>query len=108
MATIYKFVSGDTAPQIELTLTREDSSVVDLTDATVYAHIRAMGSPVVTLSKTCVITDAENGLAVLVWQEGDLDLAAGTYQAEIEVEFDSGEVETVYELLQLQIREQLG
>jgi len=107
MATIYKFVSGDTSPQIEVTLTREDGTTVDLTDATVYFHIRAKGSPDVTLTKTVVLSDAPNGTFAIVWATGDLDLAAGAYAAEIEV-VTSEYRETVFDLLQLQIRDDIA
>ena len=107
MATIYKFVSGDTSPQIEVTLTREDGTAVDLTDATVYLHIRAKGSPTVTLTKTANVTDATGGVLVVVWASGDLDLAAGAYDAEIEVVTNTYR-ETVFDLLQLQIRDDIA
>jgi hypothetical protein len=107
MATIYKFVSGDTSPQISVTLTREDGSAVDLTGATVYLHIRAKGSPDLTLTKTATISDAVNGAFIVVWAEGDLDLAAGAYDAEIEVVTDTYR-ETVYDLLQIQIRDDVA
>ena len=107
MATIYKFVSGDTSPQMSVTLTREDGSAVDLTGATVYLHIRAKGSPTLTLTKTASISDAVNGVFIVVWAEGDLDLAAGAYEAEIEVVTDTYR-ESVFDLLQLQIRDDVA
>ena len=107
MATIYKFVSGDTSPQLSVTLTRDDGSVVDLTGATVYLHIRAKGATEITATKTTTISDAENGTFIVVWLEGDLDLAAGAYQAEIEVVTDNSR-ETVYELLELHIRDDIA
>lgn len=107
MATIYKFVSGDTSPQMQVTLTRDDGSAVDLTGATVYLHIRAKGSPTLTLTKTAAIYDAVNGVFVVAWAEGDLDLAAGVYDAEIEV-ITAAYRETVYDLLQIQIRDDIA
>lgn len=107
MATIYKFVSGDTSPQMQVTLTREDGSAVDLTGATVYLHIRAKGSPTLTKTKTATISNALNGVIIVVWAEGDLDLAAGAYEAEIEVVTDTYR-ESVFDLLQLQIRDDVA
>ena len=107
MATIYKLVSGDTYPQIKLTLSREDGTVIDLTNSAVYFYMRPKGSPTVALTRTAVITDAENGEAVIVWEEGNLDLPAGRYEGEIEVVTDSFH-ETVYDLLQIKIRSELA
>jgi hypothetical protein len=107
MATIYKFVSGDTSPQISVTLTRESGEVVDLTGATVYLHIRAKGAPTVTLTKTATITNPTDGVFVVAWVEGDLDLAAGAYDGEIEVVTDTYR-ETVYDLLAIHIRDDVA
>lgn len=107
MATIYKFVSGDTSPQISVTLTRESGDVVDLTGATVYLHIRAKGAPTVALTKTASVTNPTDGVFAVVWVEGDLDLAAGAYDAEIEVVTDTYR-ETVYDLLAIQIRDDIA
>lgn len=105
---VYQLVQGDTKPQIQLTLTRgENNTVADLTDCTVYCHIRKIGSTTLTLTKTCVITDAPNGLAVVAWVEGDLNISAGLYEAEIEIEHATF-TETVFDLLTLDVREQLG
>lgn len=107
MATIYKFVSGDTSPQIEVTLTRESGDVVNLTGATVYLHIRAKGATSVTLTKTATVTNPTGGVFVVSWDDGDLNLSAGAYDAEIEVVTDTYR-ETVYDLLQIQIRDDIA
>lgn len=107
MATIYKFVSGDTSPQMRVTLTRDDDTALDLTGATVNVHIRAKGATTVALSKVATVTNATDGILVVAWNEGDLDLAAGAYEAEIEVVTDTYR-ESVFDLLQLQIRDDLA
>lgn len=107
MTDVYKFVSGDTYPQIQLTLSREDGSVINLANSEVYFYMRPKGSNEVILTRTAVITDADNGEAVIVWEEGNLDLQAGMYEGEIEVVTDIFR-ETVYDLLQIQIRSELA
>jgi hypothetical protein len=107
MATIYKFVSGDTSPQIAITLTREDGTALDLSDATVYLHIRAKGAPAVTLTKTATITNPTEGETVIAWATGDLDLAAGAYEAEVEIVTDTYR-ETVFDTLAIQIRDDIA
>ena len=45
MAQIFKYVQGDTGPQIRVTLTNEDDNApVDLTSATVTLHFREAGA----------------------------------------------------------------
>jgi hypothetical protein len=107
MATIYKFVRGDTSPQIRVTLTRESGEVVDLTDATVYLHVKPANSNSLTMSKQAIITDAEAGKFTIAWGQGDLDIDDGSYNAEIEV-VASLYRETVYDLIQLQIRDDIA
>ena len=49
--------------------------------------------------------EAANGVAVLQWEDGDLEVEAGTYEGEIEVIRGSGVRETLYEKLKFKIRE---
>ena len=101
-------VQGDTKPQIQLTLTRGDNNeIADLTDCTVYCHIRKIGSTSLTLTKTCVVNNPTSGEAVVAWVDGDLDISAGLYEAEIEIEH-ANYTETVFDLLTLDVRGQLG
>lgn len=107
MATTYKFVRGDTLPQLGVTLTRDDGTVVDLTGTTVNLHVKAQGAPSVSFTKVATITDATGGAFVVAWNSGDLDLAAGIYEAEIEL-IRGGDTETVYDLIRLQIRDDIA
>lgn len=106
MATTPKFVRGDTGPQIRVTLSR-DSVAENLTGATVYMHLRALGATTLTLTKTCSLTDAENGEVTVAWSEGDLDLDAGVYEAEFEI-VKATLRETVYDLIRLEIRDDIA
>ena len=104
----FKFVCGDTSPQIGLTLTREDSGEpIDLTGATVNFHVKAIGATDVTLTKQCVITDAAAGQCTVAWTTGDLNLPEGEYNAEVEVVTDTYR-ETVFELIRLQLRDDIA
>ena len=107
MANVYKFVRNDTLPPISLTLTRDDGDAADLTNGVVYFHIRAKGSPTVALTKVATITDATGGACAIIWDDGDLELAAGMYEAEIEVVIDQNR-ETVYDTVAIQIREDIA
>ena len=108
MANIFKYVQGDTGPQIRVTLTNEDDAEpVDLAGATVTLHFREAGAESVLFSRQFFINPdtAAEGVAVLEWQTGDLEVDAGTYEGEIEVVRSSGIRETLYDKLKFKIRE---
>jgi hypothetical protein len=108
MAQVFKYVQGDTGPQIRVTLTNDDDgAAVNLTDATVTLHFREAGAESVLFSRNFFINPdtASTGVAVLQWAIGDLDVAAGTYEGEIEVVRDSGLRETLYDKLKFKVRE---
>jgi len=107
MAETYKYVQGDTGPQLRLTFTDEDTgTATDLTGATVYLHFRAAGATTVLFSKSLFIDSPGTlGTAVVNWSTGELDQDAGTYQGEIEVIRASGIRETLYDILKFKIRE---
>jgi len=56
------------------------------------------------LTNASVSLDQENGIAVFVFAEGDLDLDAGEYEGEVEVVFNDGTRETIYELIDFTLR----
>jgi len=110
MATLetFKYVQGDTGPQLKLTLTDEDTgTATDLTGATVKMHFRAAGSTTVLYSKTLYVNPGTPtlGIALVNWATGELDYAAGTYQGEIEITKASGQIETIYDTIKFKIRE---
>jgi hypothetical protein len=95
---------------LKITLTREDDGLpVDLTEATTLFKFRRAGTETVltTLTSLASAEDAANGTALFVWNNGDLDVEPGRYEAEIEVSFSGGvgNVETVYETIQFLLRE---
>ena len=107
MAQVFKYVQGDTGPQIRVTLTNEDdNAAVDLTSATVTLHFREAGAESVLFSRAFYINPdtANNGVAVLQWATDDLQVDAGTYEGEIEVVRSSGVRETLFERLKFKIR----
>jgi len=108
MATSFNYVQGDTGPQIRLTLTDDDTSTAtDLTGASATLHFRAAGDTSVLFSRALIINagTANQGLAVLQWNAGDLNQVAGVYEGEVEIVKSSGLRETLYETLRFRIRE---
>lgn len=105
--TTYYLVQGDEAPQIKVTLTRDiTGDVIDLTGATVSLKFRKKGatSALVTRTSAANATQQEAGIAIFEWGDTDLDIDPGNYEAEVEVAYDSGIVETVYETLDFVVR----
>lgn len=111
MAERIKLVQGDTGPQIKLTLSDETTGeALDLTGATVTLRLRASGSDVVILTRVALVNPALalEGIAIIFWQSGDLDLDPGPYEGEVEIVFADQMRQTVYDLLRFTVREDFG
>jgi hypothetical protein len=83
---------NDTQPRMLATLKDGDENVIDLTDATVRFHMRAVGGAVVTDAAAVVVT-AASGLVRYDWSASDTE-DTGSYQAEFEVTYADGTIET--------------
>jgi len=112
-------VTGDTLP--ELTFTLKDSNtaaagqvldpnndatwaVVDLTGASVKLRIRELGSATVKATLTCIIAPpATDGKVQTDFPTGTLD-TAGIFEAELEITFPGGGIQTVNDLIKLKVR----
>lgn len=124
MAEKIKLVQGDTRPQVKATLTDDVTGVViDLTGSTVRLRLRAVGSTTVLATVIgTLIAGLENadgsitttapydvagagGRVVFIWGANDLNIDAGDYEGEIEVSFQDGSKQTVYDLLKFKVRE---
>lgn len=106
MSTI-KLVRNDTGPQLRFTLTDAlTGAPIDLTSATVTLHFKAVNSNALLFSRpAAVVPPATAGIAVLGWVSGDLNLDAGEYAGEVEVVVASGMRETIFDVLQFELRE---
>jgi hypothetical protein len=100
-------VQGDSGSQIQATITREDSGeAVDITDATTVLKFRKKGETdlIATLTTVSTAEQKSDGKAVFSFTEASLDVAEGKYEGEIEITFNSGNIETVYKILDFYIR----
>lgn len=108
MTTIY-LVQGDTGPQIKITLTREGTgAAVDLSGGTARLKVRKKGSAstLFTLTSSDIGDNLENGLLYFSLDGGQLaTITPGKYEGEIEATFSDAIVETVYEKVDIVIRE---
>jgi hypothetical protein len=107
MADKIKLVQNDTGPQLQLTLTDELTGLpIDLTGATVTMKFREAGSETTLFTRTAWINSetAVNGLCVIYWSTGNLDVEPGSYEGELEVVFQDAMRQTVYDLLKFTLR----
>jgi hypothetical protein len=119
--TIY-LVQGDTLPQLKITvrdrneaaagkvLDPEDQStwaLVNLTGSTVRMRIREVGGASVKATLVGNNTNPLIGEVVFLFDASTLD-TAGVFEGEIEYTSGTGGVQTVYELIKLQVREQFS
>lgn len=108
MSTIY-LVQGDTGPQIYISVTREDTgAAVDVSSGTARLKVRKKGADTVlfTLVASDVGDNLENGNLYFSLDGGQLaTIAAGNYEGELELTLADSTVETVYERVDIVIRE---
>lgn len=103
-------VKNDTGPRLRFNITeRPDDLPADLTGATVTLHFRAKGKKTVLFSRTAVIDNPPtNGSAIFSFQVGDLNLEPGFYEGEVEVVLGSGLRETIYEIVNFELRDEFA
>ena len=119
--TIY-LVQGDTLPQLKITvrdrneaavgkvLDPEDQStwaLVNLTGSTVRMRIREVGGSSLKATLVGNNTNPLIGEVVFLFDASTLD-TAGVFEGEIEYTSQTGGIQTVYELIKLQVREQFS
>ena len=114
-------VAGDTKPEINLTLKdsntavsgqtldADDSStwaVIDITDPTIRVKFRLLGGTSILDTMTCVkVVPTTDGKCYMPWNSTTLDVAAGTYEGEIELTYTSGAILTLYDRLKFKVRD---
>lgn len=111
MSSIINLVQGDTGPQIRATLTRSDTGdAVDVSGATVRLNFRAHNATDKLFSMNNLAGNAAgaDGICIFSFTAGNLDLPAGDYQGEIEVIFEDASRETIYELIEFNLREDIS
>lgn len=84
---------NDTVPSIRASLENGSGNAVDLIDATVNFHMRTIGGTAVTTDAAATVVNAASGIVQYDWLAADTD-TIGSYQAEFEVTYPDGTVET--------------
>lgn len=109
MSEKIKLVQGDTLPIIRLTLKHADGSILDVSGATVRVHFRAAESDTILSTLPCTfLTNGSDGVVQFNFSGGALQVDPGAYEGEIEVDFGGGQVQTVYEILKFNVRQQFA
>jgi hypothetical protein len=116
-------VVGDTLPALTLTIRDRNTAAsgmtlkpsdpttwapVNVTGATVRLFIRKAGetgAPSATL--TCTVTNGAGGIVVTDFPSGTLD-EAGIFDAEVQITFSGGGIQTLVDLIKLKVRDQIG
>ena len=128
MAEKIKLVQGDTRPQIKYVVSDElTGTIVNLAGATVLLKFRATGSKTVLFTLTGYLQSGiedENGnvsqaavgetyevpgsggRVAFQFNSGNLDVAPGLYEGELEVTFSDSSIQTVYTVTKFQVRAQ--
>jgi hypothetical protein len=101
-----KLVQGDQRPYIKMELINADGTPVDVSSATVVVKFRAANTTTVLAILPCQnLNTGTDGLVVFNFPGTTLDVPAGAYEGEVEINF-AGEYQTVYNVLQFVIRQQ--
>jgi len=113
-------VQGDTLPQVKITIRDQNTAAagatldpddqntwakVNLTDSTVRMKVREVGADAIKDTLVGNLTDPLNGEVVFLFDADTLD-TAGVFEAEIEYTMSNGAIQTVYDLIKLQVRAQ--
>lgn len=84
---------NDTSPALQATLKDSNDTAIDLSSAAVQFHMRKIGSTSAKIDRAATISDADSGIVYYQWQAGDTD-TIGSFEAEFQVTFVGGEIET--------------
>lgn len=106
MSDVIRLVQGDSRPEINLTLTDENTGLpIDLSasSTTVHVKFRAAGSTVLLATIPCTKVNSSNGHVSFNFSGGVLDVDPGQYEGEIEISY-GGDTHTVFDLLRFRVR----
>jgi len=84
---------GDTSPTLDIICKDSDGNVVQVIGATVQFHLRLCGSASLVIDAAGSVVDGATGHIRYTPQVGDFD-TAGFYEAEYEVTYSDGSIET--------------
>lgn len=89
----FKIKENDTTPSLRASLLNGSGDPVDLLGTTVRFYMRLMGSNSTTIDASASVISEANGIVQYDWVDGDT-ADVGSYQAEFEVTYSDGNIET--------------
>ena len=89
----FKIKENDTTPSLRASLLNGSGDPVDLIGTTVRFYMRLMGSNSTTIDASASVISEANGIVQYDWVDGDT-ADVGSYQAEFEVTYADGNIET--------------
>lgn len=110
MADPIKTVVGDTAPDIRGTIIDLSTNApVDVSNVStiVRCHVRKVPDGAVTTITATKPNGGADGVINVAWTAG-IFASAGDYEAELEITFNTGKVQTVPDKIKLQAREAIA
>lgn len=84
---------NDTSPILNATLKDGDGAAVDLAGTSVALKMKAVNDTSLKVDSACTIVDASNGKVRYTWAATDTN-TRGSYQAEFQVTYSGGAIET--------------
>jgi hypothetical protein len=103
-----RLVANDTQPVLTFTLTDASTgAAVNLTGAVVRMRIRDLNTTTEKAALVCAMVNPAAGQVATNFPTGTLD-TAGTFEAEIEIVFADTSIQTVYDLIKLVVRDDIG
>lgn len=108
MADKIKLVASDNRPFIVLTLLNPEDVPINLTDAEVVVYFRAAGTTNLLSTLPCIVHVPDQGMCYFNFPADTLKDLLGAYEGEIEITFNNGDKQSVYDLLKFQVRSQVG
>ena len=84
---------NDTSPILQTVLSDANGVAIDLTGTAVKFYMKKYKATTPKINATAAIVNEDAGVVRYLWQTGDTD-TAGSYQAEFQITYDDGSVET--------------
>lgn len=108
MSDKIKLVQGDTRPALVCNITDDTTGApLVITGATIVLKFRLMGSTSLQATVPGTVTDGPNGQVVFYPASAPTMLQGepGEYEGEVEITFSDGQIQTVYDVLKFNVRE---
>ena len=108
MSDKIKLFQGETRPALGCNITDDTTGApLVITGATIVLKFRLMGSTSLQATVPGTVTDGPNGQVVFYPASAPTMLQGepGEYEGEVEITFSDGQIQTVYDVLKFNVRE---